>query len=194
MALNITPSVGGSPNPTFNTMIPLALTDPDSLGFDPFFGRIVLDSQADGKLVFIRTPGPSQTVSVLSLTLFNDKDGPTTPVDLIIVWYLPLRERPESCSCFSLMRPTRRTGLTRASFMPGDAYSCAQGLFFMLGCKLRASDARGRQHRESGRATGSARHGIYHNVGAILSTQPDQSMMRQVLERIFIRPESHCPR
>jgi len=29
-ALDITPSIGGSPNPTFNTMVPLNLTDPDS--------------------------------------------------------------------------------------------------------------------------------------------------------------------
>lgn len=79
-ALDITPSVGGSPNPTFNTMVPLCLTDPDSEATDPN-GNLVLDSQADGKLVFIQNPGPAQTVSVLSLTLYNDKDGPTLPVD-----------------------------------------------------------------------------------------------------------------
>ena len=61
-------------------MVPLALTDPDSLEVDPA-GNLVLDSQADGKLVFINNPGPAQTVSVLSLTLYNDKDGPTELID-----------------------------------------------------------------------------------------------------------------
>ena len=45
-------------------------------------GNLVLDSQAHGKLVFINIPGtPQETASVLLLTLYNDKDGPVTPVD-----------------------------------------------------------------------------------------------------------------
>ena len=36
-ALDITPSVGGSPNPTFNTMVTLSLTDPDSEAIDAFW-------------------------------------------------------------------------------------------------------------------------------------------------------------
>jgi hypothetical protein len=130
MALDITPSVGGSPNPTFNMMVPLALTDPDSLGFDPFFGRIVLDSQADGKLVFIRTPGPTQTVSVLSLTLFNDKDGPTTPVD--DTRFVPAAPGATGKLFMLFTDASNTTYRLDASFMPGDAYSCAQGQVLML--------------------------------------------------------------
>jgi hypothetical protein len=130
MALDITPSVGGSPNPTFNTMVPLALTDPDSLGFDPFFGRIVLDSQADGKLVFVRNPGPTQTVSVLSLTLFNDKDGPTTPVD--DTRFVPAAPGATGKLFMLFTDASNTTYRLDASFMPGDAYSCAQGQVLML--------------------------------------------------------------
>jgi hypothetical protein len=66
-AIDITPSVGGSPNPNFNLPVPLVLTDPDSLAIDSSGTQLVLDSQADGKLVFIQNPGPTQNVRVLSL-------------------------------------------------------------------------------------------------------------------------------
>ena len=79
-ALDITPSIGGSANPTYNQMVTLSLTDPDSEAIDSA-GDLVLDSQADARLIFIHNPGPNQTVSVLILTLFNDKDGPNLPVD-----------------------------------------------------------------------------------------------------------------
>jgi hypothetical protein len=79
-ALDITPSIGGSPNPTYQQMVTLNLTDPDSEATDPA-GNLVLDSQADARLVFIHNPGPQQTVSVLIVTLFNDKDGPNVPID-----------------------------------------------------------------------------------------------------------------
>ncbi len=80
-ATDMTPTVGGSANPTYNQLVTLALTDPDSEGIDPA-GDLVLDSQADGKLVFIQNIGTSsQAAKVLTLTLYNDKDGPVTPVD-----------------------------------------------------------------------------------------------------------------
>lgn len=79
-ATDITPSIGGSANPNLNKPVTLNLSDPDSEGIDTA-GDLVVDSQADGKLVFILNPGASQKVSVLSLTLYNDKDGATVPVD-----------------------------------------------------------------------------------------------------------------
>src|SRR6202047_2292286 len=121
-ALDITPSVGGSPNPTFNTSVPIVLTDPDSLAVDPS-GNLVLDSQADGKLVFIKNPGPSQSVSVLSLTLYNDKDGPTTPVD-------DTRFVPAAGPTATFMLFTDASNTTYrvdAAFTPADAYSAGQG-------------------------------------------------------------------
>jgi hypothetical protein len=128
MALDITPSIGGSPNPTYNTMIPLSLSDPDSEATDSS-GNLVLDSQADGKLVFINNPGPNQTVSVLSLTLFNDKDGPTTPVD--DTRFVP----PAGLLGTTIMLFTDASNTTYrvdAPFVTGDAYSTGQGQVMKL--------------------------------------------------------------
>jgi hypothetical protein len=122
-ALDITPSVGGSPNPTYNTMVPLSLTDPDSLAIDTA-ADLVLDSQADGKLVFIKNPGPSQTVSVLSLTLFNDKDGPTLPVD-DTRWVPTISKTGLAFMLFTDASNT--TYRLDASYTTGDAYSNGQG-------------------------------------------------------------------
>ena len=125
MALDITPSIGGSPNPTYNQMIPLALTDPDSEETDPN-GNLVLDSQADGKLVFINNLGtPQQTASVLLLTLYNNKDGPVTPVD--DTRFVP-KAGPQGTTIM-LFTDTNQTTFRLDSqfFVPGDAYSCAQG-------------------------------------------------------------------
>jgi len=131
-ALDITPSVGGSPNPTFNTIITLPpLTDPDSLGIDPS-GNLVLDSQADGKLVFIKNPGPSQVVSVLSLTLFNDKDGPTTPVD--DTRFVPA-PGPIGITFMLFTDATNTTYRVDNAFTTGDAYSAGQGQVMKLDTK-----------------------------------------------------------
>ena len=101
-ALDSTPSIGGSPNPTYNTLVTLALTDPDSEETDPK-GNLVLDSQADGKLVFIDNPGTAQqTASLLLLTLYDDKDGPVTPVDETRFVGKPVRRVLRSC--FSRIR------------------------------------------------------------------------------------------
>ena len=126
MALDITPSVGGSPNPTYNQMIPLVLSDPDSEATDPN-GNLVLDSQADARLVFISNPGtPQQSASVLILTRYNDKDGPNTPVD--DTRYVP----PAGPQGTTIMLFTDTGGITTYRldsqfYNPGDAYSCAQG-------------------------------------------------------------------
>src|SRR5215469_5622965 len=131
LALDITPSVGGSPNPTFDTMIPLSLTDPDSLAIDSS-GDLVLDSQADGKLVFIQNPGANQSVSVLSLTLFDDKDGPTLPVD--DTRWVPAPGPPGNP--FMLFtdanNTTYRVDRPLTSFKQGDAYSAGQGQVMQL--------------------------------------------------------------
>ena len=101
----------------------MSLTDPDSEETTPS-GGLLLDSQADGKLVFINNPGPNQTVSVLTLTLFNDKDGPVTPVD-------DTRFVPASGSLgTTIMLFTDASNTTYridASFTQGDMYSCGQG-------------------------------------------------------------------
>jgi hypothetical protein len=132
MALDITPSVGGSPNPNFNTMAPLMLTDPDSEATDPT-GNLVLDSQADGKLVFIKNPGPAQTVSVLSLTLYNDKDGPTLPVD--DTRFVPAAPGPTGQLFMLFTDASNTTYRVDAPFMAGDAYSAGQGQVMRLDTK-----------------------------------------------------------
>jgi hypothetical protein len=139
LARDITPSVGGSPNPTFNTMVQFggssppypALTDPDSLAVDPS-GNLVLDSQADGKLVFIKNPGPSQSVSVLSLTLYNDKDGPTTPVD--DTRFVPAAG-PTGTTFMLFTDASNTTYRVDAAFTPADAYSAGQGQVMKLDTK-----------------------------------------------------------
>lgn len=123
MALDITPSVGGSPNPTFNTMVPLCLTDPDSEATDPN-GNLVLDSQADAKLIFIKNPGPAQTVSVLSLTLFNDKDGPALPVD--DTRFVPTAPGPTGQLFMLFTDASNTTYRLDAPYTAGDPYSCGQ--------------------------------------------------------------------
>lgn len=127
-ATDITPSIGGSPNPNFGTQVPLVLSDPDSLATDPS-GNLVLDSQADGKLVFINNPGPSQTVSVLSLTLYNDKDGPTIPID--DTRFVPTPGT--NGSTFMLFTDSHNvTYRVDGTFKPGDAYSAGQGQVMQL--------------------------------------------------------------
>jgi hypothetical protein len=130
-ALDITPSVGGSPNLAFNTMVPLSLADPDSLAVDSS-GNLVLDSQSDGKLVFIKNPGPSQSVSVLSLTLYNDKDGPTTPVD--DTRFVP-PSGPTKTTFMLFTDASNTTYRVDAAFTPADAYSAGQGQVMKLDTK-----------------------------------------------------------
>lgn len=130
-ATDITPSVGGSANPTYNTLVPLALSDPDSEGIDPA-GDLVLDSQADGKLVFIANPGAHQTVSVLTLTLYNDKDGPVTPVD-DTRWVPAAGASGKTFMLFSDASNT--TYRVDGPFNTGDAYSAGQGQVMQLDTK-----------------------------------------------------------
>ena len=59
-----------------NASVSLNLTDPDSMAIDAA-GDVVLDSQQDSELVFVKNPGANQVVSVLPLTLY----GNAWPVD-----------------------------------------------------------------------------------------------------------------
>ncbi|WP_241021851.1 hypothetical protein [Burkholderia sp. Ac-20353] len=127
-AVDLTPSVGGSANPTFNQPVTLSLTDPDSEAIDPS-GNLVLDSQADGKLVFIHNPGPSQSVGVLTLTLFNDKDGPVYPVD-DTRWVPAPGAQGKTFMLFTDASNT--TYRVDAPFSQGDAYSAGQGQVMKL--------------------------------------------------------------
>ncbi|AIY40887.1 hypothetical protein LT85_1729 [Collimonas arenae] len=128
MATDITPSVGGATNPSYGKQVQLALSDPDSMETDPS-GNLVLDSQADGKLVFISNPGPSQTVSVLSLTLYNDKDGPTEFVD--DTRFVPAAGT--NGNTFMLFTDAANTTYrVDAAFKKGDAYSAGQGQVMQL--------------------------------------------------------------
>lgn len=132
MALDITPSVGGSPNPTYQQMVTLNLTDPDSEGIDPT-GRLVVDSQGDGKLVFIQNPGPNQQVSVLSLTLFNDKDGPTVFVD--DTRFVP-PPGPSGATPYMLFTDDYQTTYRlNGPYATGNAYSAGQGQIMQLDVK-----------------------------------------------------------
>jgi hypothetical protein len=133
MALDITPSIGGSPNPTYNQMVPLVLTDPDSEETDPN-GNLVLDSQADARLVFIDNPGsPNQTASVLILTLFNDKDGPNTPVD--DCRYVPA-PGPIGTTIMLFTDASNTTyRLDSQFYTPGDIYCNGQGQVMKLDTK-----------------------------------------------------------
>ena len=128
-ATDNTPSVGGATNPTYGQSVALALSDPDSLAIDPQ-GDLVLDSQADSKLVFIGNPGAAnQTVKVLSLTLYNDKDGPSTPVD--DTRWVPAQGT--NGNTFMLFTDAHNvTYRVDGPFKQGDAYSAGQGQVMQL--------------------------------------------------------------
>jgi hypothetical protein len=131
--LDITPSIGGSPNPTFLQMITFALTDPDSEATDPN-GNLVVDSQADGRLVIINNVGtPTQAANILTLTLFNDKDGPITPVD--DTRFVPAAPGPNGQLFMLFTDATNTTYKLESSFVPGTAYSCGQGQVMLLDMK-----------------------------------------------------------
>ncbi len=128
VGIDVTPSVGGAANPTFNMPVALNLTDPDSETIDPA-GNLVIDSQADGKLVFIHNPGAAQTVSVLTLTLYSDKDGPIYPVD--DTRFVPT-PGPTGSTFMLFTDANNTTYRVDAPFKAGDAYSAGQGQVMQL--------------------------------------------------------------
>jgi hypothetical protein len=102
-------------NVTTKTAQTLNTTDPDSETVTPDGSTLVLDSQQDSELVFIKTPGAGQSVSLLPLTL----SGALTAVD--DTRYVPTKQT------FMLVTDTPTNSVYRvdAAFNPGDAYSSA---------------------------------------------------------------------
>jgi hypothetical protein len=98
------------------TTVTLNLTDPDSLSVDPR-GNIVLDSQQDAKLVFIRQPlAADQQVGVISIT----SGGAMTTLDDTA--YAPLGRSFALFTDIDL-NTVYRLDSPRFGFEPGTAYS-----------------------------------------------------------------------
>jgi hypothetical protein len=103
-----------------NTPITLNMTDADSSAIDPT-GDLVIDSQQDSELVFVKNVGtPQQSVSVLPMTLY----GNPWPLD-------DTRWSPASGSSFMLVSdpPAQLIYAISAatSFPASSAYSAGQG-------------------------------------------------------------------
>ena len=122
---HLTPSLMG--NATANNIVgggtsTLNLTDPDSMAIDNN-GNLVLDSQQDSELVFVKNPGASQVVSVLPLTLY----GNPWPVD-------DTRWAP-SGSSYMLLSDNHTQMIYKITatggFTAGTAYSAGQGTLLL---------------------------------------------------------------
>lgn len=123
---HLTPALMGNAaatNIATSTPATLNMTDPDSSAIDPS-GDLVVDSQQDAELVFVKSPGASQTVSVLPLTLY----GNPWPVD-DTRWapsgnsFMLLSDNPAHL----IYRITAASG-----FAAGTAYSAGQGTVLQL--------------------------------------------------------------
>jgi hypothetical protein len=115
---NLTPVlVSGSTarNIATNALGTLNMTDPDSEAITPDGSTLVVDSQQDSELAFIKNPGAVQSVSYLPLTLA----GGLTAVD--DTRYVP------SGQTFMLFTDTPKNYAYRvdAAFSQGNAYSSA---------------------------------------------------------------------
>jgi hypothetical protein len=96
------------------------MTDPDSSAIDPN-GNLVIDSQQDSELVFVKNVGTSsQSVDVLPLTLY----GNPWPVD-------DTRWSPASGNSFMLLSDNAQQIVYRidaaGGFARNQAYSAGQG-------------------------------------------------------------------
>lgn len=105
-----------------NAAITLNMTDTDSSMIDPA-GDLVLDSQQDSELVFIKNVGtPTQSVSVLNMTLY----GNPWPLD-------DTRWSPATGTSFMLVTDTPAqliysiNATSTTGFTPNTAYSSGQG-------------------------------------------------------------------
>ncbi len=103
-----------------NTPVTLNMTDADSSMIDPS-GDLVIDSQQDSELVFVKNVGTSnQSVSVLPVTLY----GNPWPLD-------DTRWSPASGTSFMLVTDTPAQLIYKISaattFAPSSAYSAGQG-------------------------------------------------------------------
>ena len=103
-----------------NTPVTLNMTDPDSSAIDPA-GDLVLDSQQDSELVFIKNLGtPTQSVSVLPMTFY----GNPWPLD-------DTRWSPASGNSFMLLSDASAQLIYEINaangFTPNTAYSAGAG-------------------------------------------------------------------
>jgi len=118
-----TPALYSSTSATLlpgKTPVTLNMTDADSSMIDPS-GDLVVDSQQDSELVFIKNVGTAtQSVSVLPMTLY----GNPWPLD-------DTRWSPASGSSFMLLSDAPAQLIYRidatGGFTPGTAYSAGQG-------------------------------------------------------------------
>jgi hypothetical protein len=123
---HVTPALMGNATATniaTNAQATLNMTDPDSMAIDPA-GEVVVDSQADAELVFLKNPGAGQSVSVLPLT----SSGNAAPVD-------DTRWAP-SGSSFMLLSDNKTQLIYRidasSGFTAGTAYASGQGTLLQL--------------------------------------------------------------
>jgi hypothetical protein len=126
LTFHLTPALMGNATATniaTNTQVTLNMTDPDSMAIDPA-GDLVVDSQADSELVFVKNPGATQSVSVLPLT----SSGNPAPVD-------DTRWAPSGNS-FMLLSDNKAQLIyridTTAGFTAGTAYGSGQGTLFQI--------------------------------------------------------------
>jgi len=104
------------------TNITLNLQDPDSMTLDPL-GNIVLDSQADQELIYVTHPGePNQQALRLPLSFFSGKTAmPVETDDTAFV------TSSKGFILFADKGLNTVFKLTRTGFVPGSAYTAADG-------------------------------------------------------------------
>jgi hypothetical protein len=115
--VNVSPVLMGTATATdipTDTPVNLNLLDPDSMKFDPF-GDLVLDSQADGELIFVHHAGEfDQSVYHLALTL----NGASTQIDDTV-----LATGAHGVILVSDLGGETIYSITKDIFSPGTAYS-----------------------------------------------------------------------
>jgi hypothetical protein len=104
------------------TTVTLNLQDPDSMTLDPP-GNIVLDSQADQELIYVTHPGrPDQQALVLPLSFLSA--GAATPVETDDTAFVT---SSDGFILFADKKLNTVFKLTRPGFVPGSAYTAADG-------------------------------------------------------------------
>ena len=102
--------------------IKLNLQDPDSMTLDPQ-GNIVLDSQADQELIYVTNPGrPDQ--QALRLPLSFESQGKSMPVEVDDTAFVT---SSEGFILFADKGLNTVYKLSRSGFVPGSAYTAADG-------------------------------------------------------------------
>ena len=108
---------------TTDSTVQLNLQDPDSMTLDPL-GNIVLDSQADQELIIVSNPGGAhQRVLRLPLSFINSS-GAATPVEVDDTNFAT---STQGFILFADKGLNTVYKLTRNAFVPGTAYTAADG-------------------------------------------------------------------